>query len=113
MVSTAGAVHPSLPVCVLWNLMVRSAVPPPVASRLLWKGHQASAFTAAWWAVMRWVGRSLAASQIISRLSLPPLASCRPGREGQGGIWHQCCSRGDLLRVGCMLVVDLCWCFLG
>ena len=29
------------------DLMHRSAVPPPEASRLAWKGHQASAFTAA------------------------------------------------------------------
>ena len=35
------------PVWVFQNLMERSAVPPPVASRLLWKGHHASAFTAA------------------------------------------------------------------
>lgn len=57
-------------------MMVRSAVPPPVASRLAWKGHQARALTAAWCAVMRCDARSLAASQIISRLSLPPEASC-------------------------------------
>ena len=35
------------PVLVFQNLMHRSAVPPPEASRLAWKGHQASAFTAA------------------------------------------------------------------
>jgi hypothetical protein len=35
------------PVWVFQNLMHLSAVPPPVASRLLWKGHQASALTAA------------------------------------------------------------------
>ena len=75
--------HP--PVCVLWNLIVLSAVPPPVASRFAWKGHHARALTAAWWAVMRWVGRSLAASHTISRLSLPPLASCSRGWGGGEG----------------------------
>ena len=35
------------PVCVFQNLMHRSAVPPPDASRLLWNGHHASALTAA------------------------------------------------------------------
>ena len=37
----------SAPVCVFQKRMERSAVPPPDASRLDWKGHQASAFTAA------------------------------------------------------------------
>ena len=40
------------PVCVFQNLMQRSAVPPPEASRLDWKGHHARAFTAAACAVI-------------------------------------------------------------
>jgi hypothetical protein len=36
------------PDCVFQNLMQRSAVPPPDASKLAWKGHQANALTAAW-----------------------------------------------------------------
>lgn len=40
------------PVWVFQNLMLRSAVPPPEASRFDWKGHQASAFTAAACAVI-------------------------------------------------------------
>ena len=44
------------PVWVFQNLMLRSAVPPPEASRLAWKGHQASAFTAAVCAVILCMG---------------------------------------------------------
>ena len=46
----------SAPVWVFQNLMQRSAVPPPEASRLDWKGHHASAFTAAAWAVILCMG---------------------------------------------------------
>jgi hypothetical protein len=75
------------PVCVFQNLMQRSAVPPPEASKLLWNGHHAKAFTAAWWSSKRWrygLGPWIdpptpaAASQIWTRLSFPPLASCWP-----------------------------------
>lgn len=44
------------PVCVFQNLMLRSAVPPPEASRLDWKGHHASALTAAACAVILCTG---------------------------------------------------------
>lgn len=37
------------PVDELQNRIDRSVVPPPEASRLLWKGHQASALTAPEW----------------------------------------------------------------
>ena len=40
------------PVVVFQNLMQRSAVPPPRRA-LLWNGHHASAFTAAWCASKR------------------------------------------------------------
>lgn len=63
---------------VFQNLMVRSAVPPPEASRLDWKGHHASALTAAVCAVKRCRGAPPAAPHTCSRLSLPPLASCAP-----------------------------------
>ena len=43
-----------------------------------WKGHHASALTAAQCAVRRWAGREVSASQMCSTLSLPPLASCAP-----------------------------------
>ncbi len=75
------------PVCVFQNLMQRSAVPPPEASKLLWNGHHAKAFTAAWWSSKRWryglgpwidPAAPAAASQIWTRLSFPPLASCWP-----------------------------------
>ena len=41
---------------VFQNLMLRSAVPPPEASRLAWKGHHASALTAAVCAVILCMG---------------------------------------------------------
>ena len=44
------------PVWVFQNVMLRAAVPPPEASRLAWKGHQASAFTAAVCAVILCMG---------------------------------------------------------
>ena len=44
------------PVWVFQNLMLRSAVPPPEASRLAWKGHHASALTAAACAVILCMG---------------------------------------------------------
>lgn len=37
------------PVCMFQNFMVRSPPPPPEASKLLWKGHQARALTAEVW----------------------------------------------------------------
>jgi hypothetical protein len=62
--------------------MQRSAVPPPDASKLAWKGHQANALTAAWWfsSLCRWTAddAEAAASQMWRRLSFPPLASWWP-----------------------------------
>ena len=72
------------PVWVFQNLMHRSPPPPPEASKLPWKGHHASAFTAAVWSSILWshcVGEFEDAedlSQMCSKLSLPPLASCCP-----------------------------------
>ena len=75
------------PVCVFQNLMHRSLPPPPVASKLLWNGHQASAFTAAMWSsslCSHWLRPAdgmedaIDTSQMCRRLSLPPLASCCP-----------------------------------
>ena len=72
--------------------IVRSAVPPPEARTLRWKGHQASALTAAQWSVMTWRGAWVRpsalpapaaallprASQRQSMLSLPPEARVVP-----------------------------------
>ena len=41
--------------------IMRSAVPPPDASRFFCHGHHASAFTAAWWASQRKSGVSFVA----------------------------------------------------
>ena len=73
------------PICVFQNLIHRSAVPPPEARRLFWKGDHARAFTAAWWPsnLNKGIVASLdevvaATSHMFNRLSLPPLASCWP-----------------------------------
>jgi len=72
------------PVWVFQNLMHRSFPPPPEASKLLWKGHQARALTAALWSSSLWshwvveLEDAMDWSQMWRRLSLPPLASCRP-----------------------------------
>ncbi len=66
------------PVCMFQNLMQRSAVPPPEASRLAWKGHQARALTAAWCPNRVRTGSRPPSSQTCSLLSLPPEARCWP-----------------------------------
>lgn len=69
------------PVWVFHSLMQRSAVPPPEASTLDWKGHHASALTAAVCSLnlCRCLDdRLLGGSQTHTRLSLPPLASRFP-----------------------------------
>lgn len=45
----------SRPCKVFHRRMVRSVLPPPVASRCAFQGHQAKGFTAAWWLSV-WVG---------------------------------------------------------
>lgn len=72
------------PVWIFQNLMHRSLMPPPEASILLWKGHQARALTAALWSWIlcsHWVLEfkpAIDRSQMCSKLSLPPLARYRP-----------------------------------
>ena len=69
---------------VFQNLMHRSFDPPPEASKLLWKGHQARALTAALWSSSLWshwvaeLEDAIDLSQMWRRLSVPPLASCGP-----------------------------------
>ena len=46
------------PLAVDQKRIIRSAVPPPDASRLRCHGHHASALTAAWWASQRKSGVS-------------------------------------------------------
>mmetsp|Transcript_26700 Transcript_26700/g.70120 ORF Transcript_26700/g.70120 Transcript_26700/m.70120 type:complete len:238 (+) Transcript_26700:938-1651(+) len=82
--------------------MRRSAVPPPEASSCAWCGDHASALTAAWWCVMRWRGAcdapwlpsAEARSQMHSRLSLPPDASCEPEGDQRSPqiscVWAPC-----------------------
>ena len=72
------------PVWVFQNFMHLSSPPPPEASKLLWKGHQARAFIADVCSSSLW-SHSVAAfedaidlSHMNRRLSLPPLANCRP-----------------------------------
>src|SRR6266700_3400231 len=67
------------PVVVFQKWMCRSWLPPPVARRLDCHGHHANAFTAARWFVFVNLGAArLRASQIETRLSLAPVASCAP-----------------------------------
>lgn len=56
--------------------MLRSAVPPPETSNPCWWGDHARAFTAALCWRKVWTGWLLWVFQIITRLSLPPEASC-------------------------------------
>ncbi len=70
-----------LPLYMFQILMCLSAVPPPVASKFDCHGHQATALTAAVW--LRNVCNGLlscdiAESQMATKLSLAPLAKCRP-----------------------------------
>ena len=69
------------PLLVFQKRIMRSAVPPPEASRFFCHGHHARALTAAWcWSKLK-TGGAVAtrrSSQIFSRLSLPPEASCTP-----------------------------------
>lgn len=64
-----------------------SAVPPPLARTLFCHGHQAKAFTADWWSDNVYNGavserNSLGAwGQMLSKLSLPPLARYRPSGD--------------------------------
>ena len=75
------------PVWVCQNFIDLSKPPPPDAKRLFWKGHHAKAFTAAqcssnlcrYWEEELWDAMLL--SQMYSRLSLPPLASCLPEED--------------------------------
>ena len=73
-----------VPVWVFQNLMCLSFPPPPEASRLLWKGHQARAFTAAVWSSSLWsqclgeFEEAINLSHMKRRLSFPPLANCWP-----------------------------------
>lgn len=72
------------PVWLFQNLIHMSAPPPPEARRLLWKGHQARAFTAALWSSSLWshcIGEfeeAIDLSHMKRRLSFPPLANCWP-----------------------------------
>lgn len=79
------------PELVFQNLIVLSAVPPPLASNPRWKGHHANAFTAAlccvswrrgpiWfeWSDELFGRRDMAASQRHKRFSFPPLANVLP-----------------------------------
>lgn len=87
----------TLPELVFQNLMVRSAVPPPLARSPRWNGHHANAFTAAlcWVSCSRgpileessWTPcenpllfprRDMEASHRQRRFSLPPLARVLP-----------------------------------
>ena len=75
------------PVLQFQKRMWRSAVPPPLASRLGCQGHHARALTAAWcWEKVNsgWVSEydSPACScHTCSRLSLPPDARSRPSGD--------------------------------
>ena len=72
------------PVWVFQNFMLLSSPPPPEASKLLWKGHQARAFTAdvcsssLWSHCVAAFEDAIDLSHMNRRLSLPPLANCRP-----------------------------------
>ena len=73
------------PLPVFHRQILRSAVPPPLASTLCWNGHQARALTAAACRSMHSRGRPCRGSQMCSRLSLPPDASCVPCEEPAAG----------------------------
>ena len=72
------------PVLLFQNLMLWSPTPPPEASKLLWKGHQARAFTAEVCSSMRWrhwvaeFVEAIDMFQMWIRLSFPPLANSFP-----------------------------------
>lgn len=75
------------PVLLFQNLMLWSPAPPPDASKLFWKGHQARAFTAEVCSSMRWshwVAEFVEAIDMFHmwrRLSFPPLANSFPDTD--------------------------------
>jgi len=81
------------PVVVFQKWMFRSYEPPPVARRLSCHGHQLSALTAARWFFFANLGAARdRASQMETRLSLPPVASCAPSdrhsRPQTSDVWE-------------------------
>jgi hypothetical protein len=97
----------SAPVLEFQNLMVQSAVLPPLVRRFHSWGDQARAFTAAWWSVSSKGGAVLA--KVVtphkhSLLLLPPLASVSPS------LFH--CNPHTSCEWLCN-AVTLCWAIYG